>query len=204
MPSLFSIFCFLLLTAWIVDYFGKENIGNFFSAIFKVILVIGVLSLIYKIIYRKQIAETKKQEIISKKKKLENELADHLTALSIRKQQLVTKDAYGNIVDKDWTKELNYFIDSTLSRKPWVLKEYSRQDIIDTIEDKMTLILSVKRKKNVKTYKKDGIKKYNRLLVGQEYEELCHYLLKESGWEVRNTKASGDQGVDLIAEKKWL
>jgi len=36
-------------------------------------------------------------------------------------------------------------------------------------------------------------------LSGVDYEEYCAMILKDAGWEVETTVASGDQGVDLIA-----
>jgi len=36
-------------------------------------------------------------------------------------------------------------------------------------------------------------------LSGVDYEEYCAQVLKNAGWEVETTVASGDQGVDLIA-----
>lgn len=36
-------------------------------------------------------------------------------------------------------------------------------------------------------------------LSGAEYEIFCADLLRGSGWDVQQTKASGDQGVDLLA-----
>jgi restriction system protein len=36
---------------------------------------------------------------------------------------------------------------------------------------------------------------------GDEYEHYCAELLRVAGWDARTTKASGDQGTDIIAEK---
>jgi restriction system protein len=33
-----------------------------------------------------------------------------------------------------------------------------------------------------------------------EFEYFCAELLEESGWEAHTTKASGDQGIDIIAK----
>ena len=35
---------------------------------------------------------------------------------------------------------------------------------------------------------------------GVVYEDYCQTILLQAGWDVEHTKASGDQGVDLIAE----
>lgn len=37
-----------------------------------------------------------------------------------------------------------------------------------------------------------------------EYEEYCAKLLKSAGWAVSTTKASGDQGADVVAELRGI
>ncbi|MEK8092419.1 restriction endonuclease [Methylocystis sp. IM3] len=39
-------------------------------------------------------------------------------------------------------------------------------------------------------------------MTPQEYEHYCAALLRESRWAARVTRASGDQGVDIVAEKR--
>ena len=36
-------------------------------------------------------------------------------------------------------------------------------------------------------------------MSGLDYEEFCEKVLRESGWDVKTTSTTGDQGVDLIA-----
>ena len=43
---------------------------------------------------------------------------------------------------------------------------------------------------------------FNPYMSGEQYEIYCKYILKTSGWLVKETKASGDQGVDLIASNE--
>jgi len=42
---------------------------------------------------------------------------------------------------------------------------------------------------------------YNSDINPYEYEHYCARLLENKGWKIRVTKASGDQGADIIAEK---
>ncbi len=39
---------------------------------------------------------------------------------------------------------------------------------------------------------------------GSEYEEHCAEILRTAGWETRSTPKSGDQGVDIIAERDGI
>jgi len=40
--------------------------------------------------------------------------------------------------------------------------------------------------------------------VGYDYEEHCAEILRDAGWETRSTPRSGDQGVDIIAERDGI
>lgn len=40
--------------------------------------------------------------------------------------------------------------------------------------------------------------------TGHEYEEYCIKILRDGGWEARQTPKSGDQGVDIIAERDGI
>lgn len=58
----------------------------------------------------------KDKKIILINKSIDRMIAKHIKALSVRKKQLTKIDSYGNIIDKDWQEEINYFIDKTLKR----------------------------------------------------------------------------------------
>lgn len=42
---------------------------------------------------------------------------------------------------------------------------------------------------------------YNDTMTPSEYEHFCARLLTAKGWQAEATKASGDQGVDVVA--RW-
>ena len=46
----------------------------------------------------------------------------------------------------------------------------------------------------------DQTKSVNNKMSGSDYEEYCANILSNAGWKVSITKASNDQGVDIIAE----
>lgn len=45
---------------------------------------------------------------------------------------------------------------------------------------------------------------FNSKMSPIEYEQLCAQLLQEAGWKTQLTKASGDQGVDIIAQANGI
>ena len=46
----------------------------------------------------------------------------------------------------------------------------------------------------------DNPKAVNNEMSGSDYEEYCANILSNAGWKVSITKASNDQGVDIVAE----
>ena len=85
----------------------------------------------------------------------------------------------------DWTKYC--FAKKKLSKagtyesatKYWIVKEINK--VCDEIQEKTSQFGD--------TSSMDGV----------EYEEYCKKILEDVGWDVEDTPASGDQGVDLIA-----
>ena len=46
--------------------------------------------------------------------------------------------------------------------------------------------------------------KFREKMSPEEFEHYCAAVLREQKWNARVTKASGDQGVDIVAEKRGL
>ena len=46
--------------------------------------------------------------------------------------------------------------------------------------------------------------RFRESMTPAEYEEFCAAALREQKWRARVTQASGDQGVDIVAEKRGL
>lgn len=44
--------------------------------------------------------------------------------------------------------------------------------------------------------------RFDEHMTPQEYEHYCAAVLREREWTARVTRASGDQGVDIVAEKR--
>jgi restriction system protein len=46
--------------------------------------------------------------------------------------------------------------------------------------------------------------KFREKMTPEEFEHYCAAVLRERDWDARVTRASGDQGVDIVAEKRGL
>ena len=159
--------------------------------------------------------------------RLTNECIDtHIKTLAQKRRQLLVKDEWGREVDNGWRlntdpkKQWNFketlyvfyfeilypYLKSNLPffehlPKDEDIVQYSferfesyyavpnfRIWVYDLVDQKCDEVLT--------TYEAQAVDS----MEGVVYEDYCQTLLLTAGWEARHTKASGDQGVDLIAE----
>ncbi|HEY5346437.1 MAG TPA: hypothetical protein VIK62_08850, partial [Verrucomicrobiae bacterium] len=115
-------------------------------------------------------------------------LIAHKDVLLLKSQQLRSQDAYGGVDNAAWEREKKYFFEKYLFPSvPFISCSDIEQILISQEID--NFIASLPKPKNL----------YSRTVEpgdGVGYEKYCAEKLKECGWSVRLTKASGDQGVD--------
>lgn len=113
----------------------------------------------------------------------------HSDALLQKKRQTMHLDEYGTIVEDDWAKSINYFIKKVIAPAlkieptPLVLSLY-RPIISQMLHDRA----------DVRPLP------YSPL----DFEKQICDKLKSMGFNARTTKASGDQGVDVLADRNGL
>jgi restriction system protein len=137
-------------------------------------------------------------ELLEPVKRLINQ---HIATLSRKWGQTIYRDDYGNLKLDRWLQEFDYFFDNVLrkdrliaasltspQRELWA-KENAHKDIVDAIFKHQATQVKSNPHLSVNV---DG-------LDPLEFEHYCADMLRSSGWDVRVTLASGDQGIDLIA-----
>ena len=132
------------------------------------------------------------QSIVEERKRLGQAIkiiAQHAKELAIKRKQLVVKDSYGLVDAKKWEKEKYLFINKIIEPTAGSIDIFSpnHKIILSEIEDAAD-------RENVEIGFSDDLSPI-------EYERLVADALQRCGWEVRLTKTSGDQGVDVVAEK---
>ena len=161
---------------------------------------------------RKEAAEesrllSKKKSRIEKLERCANEHRKELAALRIR---LLVKDEFGHVDDQAWRDKVLYFTTKVAN------VDLGKDFYTDTVIDKNGRLRTV----HIDTYilgpdaafkivdkiareaqKEIKNREYRPDMTGIEYEELCGIILKDAGWEVQFTRATGDQGVDILAKK---
>lgn len=143
---------------------------------------------------------------------------EHLKTLVRRKRILITRDQYGTRNISGWDKELDYFWRSVLQSKITnALKTHESGEKIRIM--KSIIIGTPSPTLNDEEVKLVAIAEVERLVVEAsnqtdnqsasevptnpyEYEGYCRSLLEQFGWKAWQTPPSGDQGADVVAEKK--
>jgi hypothetical protein len=150
---------------------------------------------------------------------IESLIKPYLGTLLKKRRRMLIRDDYGFMDDKKWQEELDYFLSRAVI--PHTMK--TRVDVavklsfvraaynpgIEGVNDDADDFPCVDRM--IKIYINAALDAMVEepfeqnidisLLDPTEYEHFCADLLKEKGWNVNVTQASGDQGIDILAER---
>jgi len=126
----------------------------------------------------------------------------HIGTLSLKRDQTLFKDEYGNVLEDKWLQAQDYFINSVLQKDDLISdvlidsndEAYRNRSIFrQNIDD------AVNEYKNHKTENNSHSSIVVESLSPIEFEHYCADILRCNGWDARVTQAAGDQGIDVIA-----
>lgn len=127
------------------------------------------------------------------------ELVDqHIQSLIRRRAQLVRKDVYGGVQREKWVREINYFIDNQLT------PTLNARDRAALAQHKSSVVSMIDVQVQRAAQDIPLFAQFDDKMSPVDFELFCAEQLKQSGWDAQITKASRDQGVDVIAEKNGL
>lgn len=126
-----------------------------------------------------------------RKSELTQLLLTHKRALRANYLRLVSHDSYGNDDFSKWFTERDYFIEKVLKPKLGPRPGGMGMPELQKFVDEAALDYAYEVPDNF------GVDSMSPL----EFEQFCASLLQSAGWQTKLTKASGDQGVDVIADK---
>ena len=147
-------------------------------------------------------------KVMKSRKDILRETADsiilqHQKDLGIHLRQMTHIDGYGNINREKWHKKgIPEFVNSVLSRKMPELNV-----LLEDHNYKCILINAIHSTalNGLRDIEKDEIAtNYKKEMKGLEYEHYCRDIFEKNGWNAKVTKASGDQGIDLICHNNGL
>lgn len=137
---------------------------------------------------QEQLEIMRRQMELREQENMNRKIYAHIEALRKKYHQLTYKDDYGIIKVDKYKKELGYFVDNVLFAGI-TLDRQQRKEKIDYVLDYVQSNLGEQpqlAKSNINPY---------------DFEFKCAEVLQKSGWQAHATQASGDQGVDVVAEK---
>lgn len=129
----------------------------------------------------------------------------HAKTLTLKQNQLIFQDDYGNFNFKKWNLEVKYFIENVIKNDPPSRNFLSSTDKFESEERLLKtedIIFEVGHQKGLELLEQDNDYQDADSMTGEEYEQYCIEILENLGWKARKTPGSGDQGVDIIAEQK--
>lgn len=118
----------------------------------------------------------------------------HQETLLRKYKQSIYIDDYGNVQHDRWYNERDYFIENVLAREfPNGLDDFNIDAVADMIDNQVKELLSTSKSK-VET-----AQEFDEFMTPLDFEKYCLNQLLKNGWQGNTTKATGDQGIDIIA-----
>ena len=159
------------------------------------------------------------------KQKITNLFTPYLSTLSLKQQQLIYNDDYGDMIESDWKQEVEKFVkrkmdfllseiiynaiehfDNTVSMESYVssyrkyMHTYIEQKIFDGIIDIIQSAIRIYNLTVIRSDETPDVDIYN-LEDPILFEKSVATNFEAFGWETKETKKTGDQGADVIADK---
>jgi restriction system protein len=117
--------------------------------------------------------------------------ATHGQELGINKRRMVVPASYGQADTSRWVKEMGRFAERVVVPALGAMAtEIDWKHLFLAIDDVADDAIAALPKHA-----------YSDDMDPFDYEHLCAQLLVDAGWEAHATKASGDQGADVLAER---
>jgi restriction system protein len=118
-----------------------------------------------------------------------------------KRAQLVFKDDYGIEKTDGWEKEKRHILSTVIP--DYLRKVGHSQSAIQSLNSSSNAtlrILTALEEAAVREGSKNTIANFSDVASGIGYEQFCAERLRAAGWGAHLTKATGDQGTDIIAE----
>ena len=122
--------------------------------------------------------------------------------LRVRKLQLVAVDAYGTVDLSRWIKEKEMFVRTRIA--PLLDAEGLGEEwpaIAGHVDHRIEMAALASVGGDQQAFFVSNPEVFDPRMAPTDYELHCALLLRSVGWDAQTTKASGDQGTDVIANR---
>ncbi len=128
---------------------------------------------------------------------LTSAVQEHRDALIMNWRSTVRVDEYGKINLNEWRVEVRRFLESIDFDCRDLTREEAEQHVTAVIRSDVGGLPSAARLNTTGEYQSPFVGVTDAL----EFEAACAEVLQSIGWSARLTSGSGDQGVDVIAQR---
>jgi len=125
---------------------------------------------------------------------ISNIIDRHLDVLARKKLTLIVKDDYGLIRKNAWIPEIEYFI-SNVIMPALKSQEQARWS------EKWNRFVSESIDRKVDAHAESRFQNFQIDMDPWAFEQHCKAVLVRLGWHAETTKATGDQGADIVANR---
>lgn len=115
-----------------------------------------------------------------------------------RRDQLIQPDPYGKPQTDKWIKEAAYF------EKEHIRPLLSASEISALRDGEISLCRLVQARVDARAKERPQLVEFSEDFKPTEFEHFCAKQLCLNGWDAKATGRSGDQGIDVIAEKAGI
>ena len=130
------------------------------------------------------------------RRKISALVQEHLQTLGRRRMALIKIDAYGVVDAKGWIAECQHFVDKVILPSLEIDEVIIVKPVLNKV---MTELLEGPAREECARIETNF--HYDEKMSPLDYERFCASRLESVGWKCELTRASGDQGADVIARK---
>jgi restriction system protein len=184
-PQLFVGLLIAISVLWLI----VEALSHAVVGLTMVVLLIGVPAVvIWQRDHMRRNLLQKSQTIIGRQ----------MSALVRRRAQLIWTDAYGMPQVEKWEKEKYRFIEQHI--EPYLAS--SERKTLQRERPKIAWLIETHV--NAAAQSQPAFRNFFDNMTPTEFELFCAEQLRQAKWNARVTRQSGDQGVDIVAEKDGI
>lgn len=161
-------------------------------------LLVSIVAILFLLVWYERARKKRRKK--SQRQKVRNLAEKYQQVLAKKRAQLLVEDDYGDFDHNKWLDEIKRFYDRKIEpelKNNWhklAEANISGEEIAEIIDDVA---------RDFQESKPD-LFQYDDSMAGIAYEHYCADILRRSGWNASVSKASNDQGVDILASNQRL
>jgi len=169
------------------------------STLFSIIMGLAVLFTVGFILWANKSTSVQTANLKSRLEQTAVLVDRHIEELARQRIRLVRIDAYGVAETSKWHAEVQRFIDKVIFPELFVKDFAVGKRTLDPILHNI-----VEEKSRARAIEIEAALSFATDMTPQDFERWCAKIVSSNGWKTATTKATGDQGADVVAVKDGM